>query len=130
MRLYAQTVIDILSDADEAVVEAFHRLLPQLDEQPPELTAEFVRSVVTYPANLVLAARAGQRVVGLLLTLVVLALPTGITALFEDVVVDEAARGAGIGWAFVRRPGAGEVPRSPPGRSDVPAEPRVRAPSV
>ncbi|MFJ8624930.1 GNAT family N-acetyltransferase [Kitasatospora sp. NPDC093550] len=94
--------IDVLADADEAVVEAFRRLLPQLGKQPPELTAEFVRGVVTHPANLVLAARSGGRVVGLL-TLVVLALPTGTTARFEDVVVDESARGAGIGQALVRR---------------------------
>ncbi|NED11803.1 GNAT family N-acetyltransferase [Streptomyces sp. SID9124] len=98
----SEPVVDILGDVDEDVIEAFHRLLPQLGKQPPELTAEFVRGVVTYPANLVLAARAGQRVVGLL-TLVILVLPTGITARFEDVVVDESARGAGIGQALVRR---------------------------
>jgi ribosomal protein S18 acetylase RimI-like enzyme len=98
----AEPVIDVLTDADDAVVEAFGRLLPQLGKDVPELTAEYVRDVVTHPACLVLAARTGPHVVGLL-TLVVVALPTGITARFEDVVVDEPARGAGIGRALVRR---------------------------
>ncbi|MGW2491375.1 GNAT family N-acetyltransferase [Streptomyces sp. NPDC001606] len=98
----SEPVIEVLADADDAVVGAFRRLLPQLGKELPELTAEYVRGVVTHPANLVLAARTGQGVVGLL-TLVVLVLPTGITARFEDVVVDESARGRGIGLALVRR---------------------------
>ncbi|MYW19831.1 GNAT family N-acetyltransferase [Streptomyces sp. SID2955] len=97
-----ELVIEVLSDADDAVVGAFRRLLPQLGKPLPELTAEHVRSVVTHPANLVLVARTGRGVVGLL-TLLVLALPTGTTARFEDVVVDESARGAGVGLALVRR---------------------------
>ncbi|ANP48589.1 ribosomal protein S18 acetylase RimI-like enzyme [Streptomyces griseochromogenes] len=98
----SEPVIEVLEDVDDAVVEGFRRLLPQLGKEPPELTEEYVRGVVTHPANLVLAARAGQDVVGLL-TLVILALPTGTTARFEDVVVDESARGGGIGLALVRR---------------------------
>jgi ribosomal protein S18 acetylase RimI-like enzyme len=42
-----------------------------------------------------------QRVVGTL-TLVLYYIPTGVRAVIEDVVVDEAARGQGVGEALTR----------------------------
>lgn len=47
------------------------------------------------------AARSGAEIVGLL-TLVVFRIPTAVRAWIEDVVVDESARGSGVGEALSR----------------------------
>jgi ribosomal protein S18 acetylase RimI-like enzyme len=47
-------------------------------------------------ATVLFAARQGDVIVGLL-TLVIVRIPTGVRARIEDVVVDEAVRGQGIG---------------------------------
>jgi ribosomal protein S18 acetylase RimI-like enzyme len=47
------------------------------------------------------AARRGTEIVGLL-TLVVFRIPTAVRAWIEDVVVDESARGSGVGEALSR----------------------------
>jgi len=82
------------------LVEAFARLLPQLSSSPPpdgEELAEIVRS----PSSvLFVASDAGGGIVGSL-TLALFRVPTGVRAWIEDVVVDEARRGAGIGEALV-----------------------------
>lgn len=58
--------------------------------------------MVGSPATKLLVARdATNRIVGSL-TLAVFRIPTGVRAWIEDVVVEEAARGAGAGAALVR----------------------------
>jgi ribosomal protein S18 acetylase RimI-like enzyme len=52
--------------------------------------------MVASPASDVLVARLDGRIVGTL-TLVVFRIPTGVRAWIEDVVVDDAARGHGVG---------------------------------
>ena len=47
------------------------------------------------------AARSGQEIVGLL-TLAIFRIPTGVRAWIEDVVVDNQARGKGVGDALNR----------------------------
>jgi ribosomal protein S18 acetylase RimI-like enzyme len=51
--------------------------------------------------SVLFAARVDSRVVGLL-TLVVFRIPTAVRAWIEDVVVDESARGKGVGEALNR----------------------------
>ena len=61
--------------------------------------------MVDAPSTLVLVARLASdgeergEIVGML-TLVVFRIPTGVRALIEDVVVDETARGRGVGEAL------------------------------
>ena len=89
-------------DAD--VLAAFRRLLPQLSSSAAALTAEDLTSVISMPGTTVFIARerdGNRRIVGTL-TLVTFRTPTGIRAWIEDVVVDEAARGLGIGEALTR----------------------------
>lgn len=78
------------------IVEAFERLIPQLSRSNPPPSAEALSSIVESPAcHLLLAEEEGQ-IVGSL-TLVVFPIPTAVRAWIEDVVVDEAASGRGIG---------------------------------
>lgn len=65
-------------------------------------TPDLIREIVEAEASTVLIARDGRdngRIVGML-TLVVFRIPTGVRAWIEDVVVDEAARGRGVGEAL------------------------------
>ncbi len=80
------------------LVEAFDRLIPQLSRSSPPPTESQLAEMVESPATVVLVARADQIVGGL--TLVLFRIPTGVRAWIEDVVVDESARGQGVGEAL------------------------------
>ncbi len=89
---------------DGELVEAFERLIPQLSRSNPPPSAEALAAIAASDAAVVLVARdpdAGGRILGSL-TLVMFPIPTGIRAWIEDVVVDEAARGRGVGEALNR----------------------------
>ncbi len=88
--------IEVVSEVTSEVVEAFGRLLPQLSTSAAPLDAPALSVIVAAPASTLLVARVGGEIVGTL-TLVVFAIPTGIRAWVEDVVVDEAARGKQFG---------------------------------
>jgi ribosomal protein S18 acetylase RimI-like enzyme len=94
-----------ISEATEVtieLVEAFDRLIPQLSKSNPPPTEEDLKAIVTSRASVLLIARdpaADGRIVGSL-TLVLFRIPTGVRAWIEDVVVDEAARGRGVGEAL------------------------------
>ncbi len=83
--------------------EAFDRLVPQLSSSNPPPSDEELRHIIDSPASILLIARDDDtgRILGSL-TLVVFPIPTGIRAWIEDVVVDEAARGRGVGEALNR----------------------------
>jgi ribosomal protein S18 acetylase RimI-like enzyme len=83
------------------IVEAITRLLPQLSRSAPPPTAAQLEEIVTSPTSYLLVARVDGQIVGSL-TLIVFRIPTGVRAWIEDVVVDEAARGRGVGEALNR----------------------------
>ena len=90
------------SGVDEELIAAFNRLVPQLSGSAAVPTPELIREIVEAQASTVLIARDARdkgRIVGLL-TLVVFRIPTGVRAWIEDVVVDEAVRGRGVGEAL------------------------------
>ena len=90
------------SRVDDELIAAFNRLIPQLSRSAAVPTPDLIREIVDAPATTVLVAGDGRdngRIVGLL-TLVVFRIPTGVRAWIEDVVVDEAVRGRGVGEAL------------------------------
>jgi ribosomal protein S18 acetylase RimI-like enzyme len=93
--------IEELSEVTDEVVEAFARLLPQLSASAAALDATALRDVVSSPAVTVLLAKSEGTIVGTT-SLVVFRIPTGVRAWIEDVIVDAAAGGQGIGKALVR----------------------------
>ena len=93
--------IELRDEPSDELVDAFRRLLPQLSASAPIPDAAAVNEIVSSPATTVLAARDDEGIVGLL-TLAVFRAPTGLRAWIEDVVVDEAVRGRGIGEALTR----------------------------
>ncbi len=92
-------VIERVDVVDDEVADAMARLLPQLSRSARHPEADTLTQVAEHPANTLLIARVDGRIVGTL-TLVIFPLITGIRAWVEDVVVDEAARGAGVGAAL------------------------------
>ena len=116
-------IIREVSEAAEVTDEfaaAFQRLVPQLSRSAEPPTAADLAEIVRSPATLLFAAYAEDAAAGGdeaeddvaeddvaetseiigSLTLVLFRIPTGLRARIEDVVVDESARGAGVGKAL------------------------------
>ncbi|MBW3611892.1 MAG: GNAT family N-acetyltransferase [Actinomycetota bacterium] len=83
------------------VVAAFARLVPQLSRSSPPPGEAELAEMVASPATTLLVARIDGEIVGTL-TLALFRIPTGLRAWIEDVVVEESARGAGVGEALTR----------------------------
>lgn len=94
-------VVERVRVVDDEVVGALNRLLPQLSAGVRAVTAQALHDVVAAPGTVLLVARVNGVVVGSV-TVVVYGIPSGTHAWLEDVVVDAAARGAGVGEALVR----------------------------
>jgi ribosomal protein S18 acetylase RimI-like enzyme len=88
--------VEVLNEVTDEAVEAFARLLPQLSGSAPPPSATALAAMVASPAVTVLIARSDGQIVGSL-TLAMFPIPTGLRAWIEDVVVDESARGQGVG---------------------------------
>ena len=65
------------------------------------MSANQLAEMIAAESTTVFVATRAQEIVGLL-TLVVFRIPTGMRAWIEDVVVDESARGAGVGESLNR----------------------------
>lgn len=85
----------------DEVAEAFARLIPQLSSSAAVPDRAALQSIAASPAITMLIARLNGAVVGSL-TLAVFPTPTGLRAWIEDVVVDQAARGRGVGEALTK----------------------------
>lgn len=92
--------VRLVEKVDSAVLAAVHHLLPQLSGCALP-SGEEVEAMVGQGAARLYIAWIGSRAVGML-TLVIFAIPTGRRAWIEDVVVDGAERGKGIGEALTR----------------------------
>jgi ribosomal protein S18 acetylase RimI-like enzyme len=91
--------VEIADEATQELLEGLNELLPQLSTNAAPLTTTDVEALVASPVAVLFVARDEGRIVGSL-TLVVFAIPTGLRAWIEDVVVDGSARGAGVGEAL------------------------------
>ena len=86
--------IEVADRATQEVLDGLNRILPQLSSSAPPLTLVQLDEICVN--DTVFIARDSGVIVGSL-TLVIFRLPTGLRAWIEDVVVDEAARGKGVG---------------------------------
>ncbi len=90
------------NEVNDEVVTAFARLIPQLSSSNPPPSAEELAAIAASPASHLLLAVEEGEILGSL-TLVVFAIPTGLRAWIEDVVVDDRARGKGVGAELNKR---------------------------
>jgi ribosomal protein S18 acetylase RimI-like enzyme len=88
--------IERITEPDERLARALARLVPQLSpkREGPELSE--LAELAAAPGTSLLVALEDDDVLGML-TLVLYRVPTGIRGWIHDVVVDEAARGRGVG---------------------------------
>jgi ribosomal protein S18 acetylase RimI-like enzyme len=97
-------IIEQATQVTDELEAAFVRLMPQLSSSNPAPTRAQLTEMVTSPAITLLVAResdTGGEIVGSL-TLAMFRIPTGRRAWIEDVVVDSAQRGKGVGEALTR----------------------------
>jgi ribosomal protein S18 acetylase RimI-like enzyme len=94
-------VVEVAESVDDALCEAVSTLIPQLSTSAPPPSMEHLRRVIGDPATTLLLARDDGYLVGML-TLAAFALPTGMRAWIEDVVVDDASRGLGVATQLVQ----------------------------
>ena len=87
--------------ASADVLAACHRLISQLSSSSGPISAQELEEIIQSDTTVLFAARSGQEIVGLL-TLAIFRIPTGVRAWIEDVVVDNQARGKGVGDALNR----------------------------
>ena len=83
--------------ADPELLAALRRLVPQLSRSAAEPEAYDLETLVNSPATQLLMARRDDGSLVGTLTLAVFRIPTGVRAWIEDVIVDESARGLGVG---------------------------------
>jgi len=95
-RADGSATIEIATGVDDELVAAFERLIPQLSSSSPPPSRDQLDDLVSGADTAVFIARVDGEIVGSL-TLAVYRIPTGVKAWIEDVVVDDAARGHGIG---------------------------------
>ena len=93
--------IEVAREASPELIEALAALLPQLNPNLPAPTSEHLAVLLEDPGATLLIARDGDAIVG---TALVIVYPTTmrVESRIEDVVVDGAARGRGIGEALIR----------------------------
>lgn len=96
--------VEEATECTDELVAAFARLIPQLSSSSPPPGSGELTAMVRSEASTVLVARdggLGGTIVGSL-TLAMFRIPTGVRAWIEDVVVDESARGRGVGEALTQ----------------------------
>ncbi len=97
--------IEQVTAVTEELCDAFQRLIPQLATNRLPPTKEELAALVGSESSTLLIVRhpePSNRIVGAG-CLTVYRVPTGVRAIIEDVIVDELARGLGIGESLVRR---------------------------
>jgi ribosomal protein S18 acetylase RimI-like enzyme len=92
-------VVEQATIANAELIEAFQRLIPQLSSSNPPPTQDELAQIISAPSTVLFIARLDEHIVGTL-TLATFRIPTGVRAWIEDVVVDTAARGHGVGEAL------------------------------
>jgi len=99
MTLMTTVTVGIVVAATDDVIAACHRLIPQLSSSSKPITREELSEIVLGESTVLFAARSDGEIVGLL-SLAIFRIPTALRAWIEDVVVDERARGKGVGGAL------------------------------
>jgi GNAT superfamily N-acetyltransferase len=92
--------IEAATEASPELERALARLLPQLNATLPVPTMQRLKAIIADPAVTLLVARDGDDVIGTA-TVIVYTTPFWIKARLDEVVVDQSARGKGIGEALV-----------------------------
>ena len=103
LRRGLMVTIEVMDVVEDDIVEAFAKLIPQLSRSSPAPDQETLQRIARSEASTLLVARDDDGSVLGSMTLAMFEIPTGVRAWIEDVVVDEAARGQGVGQLLNER---------------------------
>lgn len=93
--------IEQLTQIDNAVLQAFEKLIPQLTGETERYpTREELEKIIKSDDSFVFIAKENDEILGTL-TLIFYYIPSGKKAWIEDVVVDESARGKGVAVSLI-----------------------------
>ena len=93
--------VDVVRQLDDALVDAAARLVRKLSPSAHAPDAWELDRMLKDPGTIVIVAREGRAIVGLL-TLHLFRAVTGVHAWIQDFVVDDAARGRGVSERLTR----------------------------
>ena len=93
-------MIEVITSVDDELHAAVTRLMPQLSKSAPP-TRDELAAMLAQPGTTLFVARVDGAIVGMLV-LTTYRIPTGLQTRIDDVVVDDAARGKGVGEALSR----------------------------
>jgi ribosomal protein S18 acetylase RimI-like enzyme len=93
--------IEKIAAITPSTAESIAALVSQLSSSAKAPTQDELETIVKAPGTVLLAVRQSGRLVGML-TLVIFAIPTGVRAIIEDVVVDKRYRGQGVAQALTK----------------------------
>jgi GNAT superfamily N-acetyltransferase len=93
--------IEAVAEVTPQLHAALARLLSQLNAKLPVPTIKRLQRIIDDPAVTLLVAKEGDEIIGTS-TVIVYSTPFWIKARLDEVVVDESARGKGIGEALVQ----------------------------
>ena len=85
-----------ITETDDETLDAVNRLLPQLSKSSKLINRSTLQKLSNSECTRLYVAKEDDTIFGML-SLVVFSIPTGTKAWIEDVVVDERARGKGVG---------------------------------
>ena len=98
--------ISPVHEASHDLTRALNQLLPQLSPSCIQLDLDALQQMVASPYSAIFVAKepgSGQdRIVGMV-SLITFPVLTGIRARIEDLVVDKAVRGQGVGKALIHK---------------------------
>ncbi len=92
--------VEIATSVTPELLAAVEHLVPQLSRSSPPPTPEELEEIVSAPATDFFVATLDDGTIAGVATLATFRIPTGVRAWVEDVVVDEATRGTGLGAAL------------------------------
>ncbi len=92
--------VETVTEASDEILGALHHLVPQLSRSATPLTMDELNDVISSPVITFFVAGDETGVHGTLYALAVFRIPSGVRACNEDVIVDEGARGSGVGEAL------------------------------
>ena len=99
--MHSEMRVEAVNEATPQLLAALARLLPQLNPKLDVPDMERLRSLIADPAVTLLIALEGDDIVGTT-TVIVYTTPFWIKARLDEVVVDDSARGKGVGEALVK----------------------------
>ena len=90
-----------LTEVSVAALTSINKLLPQLSAKASKLTLNDLQDLADSESTRIFLASDDSSQISGMLSLIVMRIPTGKKAWIEDVVVDEGARGMGVGKSLM-----------------------------